>query len=259
MSSFCLGCGTTISESERFCSNCGRDSSLPAATPLPDPSASFGFPPETSGKAIFSLICGIFFLFPPSAIVAVIFGHLSRSEIRRSAGKLAGKGMALAGVILGYVGVALTVMWIVLIGISVPKAMRAMREGNTVASPVAAIRTLNTAEIAYSQSHRAEGYTCSLSDLSESWGIHGDLAQGRTNGYRFELQGCAPSNPGAPVTKYQVLAYPDASNRRAPAYCSNESAVIKISRNGSAKDCIISGVDLPTNTVNHAYSTQTSR
>jgi len=61
---------------------------------------------ETSGKAIGSLVCGLLFFFPPSAILAVIMGHLSLSEIRRSAGRLGGRGVAIAGLVLGYAGLS---------------------------------------------------------------------------------------------------------------------------------------------------------
>ncbi|MGC1167958.1 MAG: DUF4190 domain-containing protein, partial [Candidatus Acidiferrales bacterium] len=61
----------------------------------------------TSGKAIASLICGIFTLFLPASIAAIILGHLSLSEIRKSAGRLGGRGVASAGLVLGYAGIAL--------------------------------------------------------------------------------------------------------------------------------------------------------
>jgi hypothetical protein len=38
--------------------------------------------------------------------MAVVFGHLARSQIRKSAGRQKGAGLALAGLILGYLGVA---------------------------------------------------------------------------------------------------------------------------------------------------------
>jgi hypothetical protein len=63
-------------------------------------------PTETSGKAIGSLICGLFFLFFPIAIVAIVLGHLSLSDIRKAAGRLTGQGVAVAGLVLGYLGVA---------------------------------------------------------------------------------------------------------------------------------------------------------
>lgn len=56
--------------------------------------------PKTSGLAIASLITGLTCLSP----VAIVCGHIALSRIKASAGKLTGGGLALAGTILGYVG-----------------------------------------------------------------------------------------------------------------------------------------------------------
>jgi uncharacterized protein DUF4190 len=65
---------------------------------------------RTSGYAIASLILGIagFFVIPivPS-ILAVVFGHKAREELRRNP-TLGGDGLATAGIVLGWVGLALT-------------------------------------------------------------------------------------------------------------------------------------------------------
>ena len=65
----------------------------------------------TSVPAIISLVFGIIcWMALPfvGAIVAVVLGHIARSEIRRSPpGTLEGDGMALAGLILGYLHIAL--------------------------------------------------------------------------------------------------------------------------------------------------------
>jgi hypothetical protein len=45
---------------------------------------------KTSGKAIASLICGVFRWFLPALIAAIVLGHLSLSEIRKSAGRFEG-------------------------------------------------------------------------------------------------------------------------------------------------------------------------
>ncbi len=61
-----------------------------------------------SSSAIVSLIAGIvsWLAFPfISAIVAVIAGHMARGEIRRSNGTIGGNGMAMAGLILGYLNI----------------------------------------------------------------------------------------------------------------------------------------------------------
>jgi hypothetical protein len=68
---------------------------------------------QTSTLAIVSLVSGIvsWFLLPLiGAVIAVITGHMARREIRDSLGALTGDGLALAGLILGYLQLALTVL-----------------------------------------------------------------------------------------------------------------------------------------------------
>lgn len=70
---------------------------------------------KTSAHAIWSLVLGIlsFICFGFFAgIPAVICGHVARSKIRQSQGTLSGGGMALAGLILGYVGLVVTTIGI---------------------------------------------------------------------------------------------------------------------------------------------------
>ena len=64
---------------------------------------------RTSTLAIISLIGGItgWTILPfLGAIVAVITGHMAQSEIKKSGGMITGKGMATAGLILGYLAIA---------------------------------------------------------------------------------------------------------------------------------------------------------
>jgi hypothetical protein len=67
-------------------------------------------PRRTNPLAIVSLVAGLAqFLLPfIAAVVAIVTGHIARSQIRRSNEE--GSGMALAGLILGYIGVALSVL-----------------------------------------------------------------------------------------------------------------------------------------------------
>lgn len=65
---------------------------------------------QTSTLAVISLVFGIlaWILVPViGAIVAIITGHMARSEIRRSGGAIEGDGMAVAGLVLGYVSLLL--------------------------------------------------------------------------------------------------------------------------------------------------------
>jgi hypothetical protein len=259
VATFCLGCGNSISEDERFCPICGRDSS-PSA-PHIDPGVAFGLAPETSGKAIFSLVCGLLFILLPLSLVAVVFGHLSLSEIRRSAGRLTGRGMAITGLVFGYLGTALLVGFI---GLSIYEARIAQRARTTrnvgsnsilasnENSVVSSVRALNTAEIAYAQAHRTSGYTCSLYELSGAWGIGGELARGRKNGYVFALRDCTPAKANGPIVKYRLVAYPTVPGQTGTAaYCSDESDVIRMAPSGSPDDCLKTGSDLSETEIVH--------
>lgn len=68
-------------------------------------------PPATSGLAIASMICGIvsFFVWIIGSLAAIICGHIALSKIKKSGNQLQGKGMALAGVICGYLTLAIGV------------------------------------------------------------------------------------------------------------------------------------------------------
>jgi len=64
---------------------------------------------QTNVLAIISLIAGI--LGVPTAglgsLVAIITGHIAQSQIKKGGGFVTGKGLATAGLILGYLGIAL--------------------------------------------------------------------------------------------------------------------------------------------------------
>ncbi len=85
--------------------------------PQPNPPAyppAYPPPAQTSTMAVVSLVAGIaaWLLVPLiGAIVAVITGHMARKEINNSMGQLTGGGMATAGLVLGYVQLALTVIF----------------------------------------------------------------------------------------------------------------------------------------------------
>jgi hypothetical protein len=69
-------------------------------------------PSHTSTLAIVSLVTGIicWFILPfLGAIVAVVTGHLAKREIKDSQGSLSGDGLATAGLVLGYIHLALSI------------------------------------------------------------------------------------------------------------------------------------------------------
>lgn len=70
---------------------------------------------QTNGMAIAALVCGVaqVFLWFLAAIPAIVLGHMARKQIRQTGEQ--GDGMALAGMILGYIGLALTVLFVIII------------------------------------------------------------------------------------------------------------------------------------------------
>ena len=127
---FCSKCGANNPDEGRFCVGCGAplhgQSGVPAVpppvmtSPIPGLAPPYTGPTETSGKAIASLICGLLFFIFPAAVAAIILGHLSLSEINKSAGRLSGRGMAITGLVFGYGGILFISFILSLIHISEP-------------------------------------------------------------------------------------------------------------------------------------------
>ena len=79
----------------------------PPQPPIPAPQqAPHQTSPQTSGLAIASLVCSIVGV----SLIAIILGHIALGKIRRSNGAVDGKGLALAGTIVGYVGLFLFIV-----------------------------------------------------------------------------------------------------------------------------------------------------
>ena len=67
----------------------------------------------TSGLGIASLVVGILWMYWIGSILAVIFGHVALSQIKKDP-SIGGRGMAVAGVVLGWIGVGVLLLSIVL-------------------------------------------------------------------------------------------------------------------------------------------------
>jgi hypothetical protein len=87
----------------------------PYGYPAQPPHASAPASRSTNGFAVASLVCscaGILLLGLP-AVAGIVFGFVARSKIRRSNGAERGDGLALAGIIVGFVVVGLVLLTIV--------------------------------------------------------------------------------------------------------------------------------------------------
>ena len=176
--------------------------------------------------------------------MAIILGHLSLSEIKKSAGRLTGQGLAIAGLVLGYLGIVAIPFILIVAAIAIPNFLRARIAANE-SSAAGSVRTLITAEVSYNQMNAATGFTCNLSDLSSAGLIDQLLASGEKFGYRFDVQNCARETEGGPVTKFQITASPRSHNQSGVrAFCADEGGVIRMDSRGSAENCIANGSPL---------------
>ena len=89
--------------------------------------------PVNSGAAIASLVCGIlgFILWLP-CIPAVILGHISLSAIKKSAGALTGRGMAITGLVMGYLMIAAIPIVAVAAAIAIPSFAKVSMQANQI-------------------------------------------------------------------------------------------------------------------------------
>jgi Domain of unknown function (DUF4190) len=72
---------------------------------------------QTAGKAIGALVCGIVGLAvcAPVGLAAILLGNQARTEIAGSGGRLQGDGMAVAGLIMGWIAVGFLVLGILIV------------------------------------------------------------------------------------------------------------------------------------------------
>jgi hypothetical protein len=134
----CSNCATVVAEGTHFCPRCGASMTAPPpdftppspesppwapAPSRPPPYAAAPYPQAygpgrpaqaTNGMAVASLVLGIVWLFWVGSILAVVFGYVGKGQIDRSGGTQSGRGLAIAGITLGWVGVGFLVLTIVL-------------------------------------------------------------------------------------------------------------------------------------------------
>ena len=85
----------------------------------PGPSASPYATPvtKTNGMATASLVFGILWMYGIGSILALVFGYLGKAQIARSEGRETGRGLAVAGIVLGWIGVVATIVIILMFAI----------------------------------------------------------------------------------------------------------------------------------------------
>jgi hypothetical protein len=115
-------------------------------------------PPRNSdGWGIASLILSIVWLGGLGSLLAVVFGHIGISRTRRERGSAS--GLAVAGLVLGYLGIALVLLVLVF---AVP-AFQAARQQGSIAVLKSDLRTVGVSEETYYTDNGA--YTADIANL----------------------------------------------------------------------------------------------
>lgn len=123
--------------------------------------AAGNLPPKTSSLAIASLVSGIISILGClfiTGIPAIICGHIAKRRIKKSSSKLTGKGLATAGLIMGY----LSLLFSLLAAVSISQLIKQEDIMNAVKDSFNA-QILHQSFLAYESTHGA--YPEKISDL----------------------------------------------------------------------------------------------
>lgn len=287
---FCFKCGASMPEDATVCPQCAAPVQAmptpppPPQQPAPNPASTSAwlnappissqppsqYPPQaqpyggqqqppsaqqTDGKATASLILGILSLLCLSifaGIPAIILGHMSKANIRRSMGRLKGDGMATAGLIMGYISAAAIPLILIIAAVAIPNLLRSKIAANESAA-ASTVRTINTSQITYSTVYPDHGYASDLATLGP--GPSGSCSTGTAQhaclldsivagsrctagqwcakgGYSFIVSGVCDS--AGVCSNYVITATPlvsGSSGRK--SFCSTSDAIIRISARGT--------------------------
>lgn len=112
-----------------------------------------------------------------------------------------------------------------------------------VDSAIVRMRALSAAEAQFAKAHPELGYTCSFSQLPSTDETVMRMAKSQiVNGYAFDIVGCQAQLAAKPNATYYLTARPLHSGQ--PAYCSDQSGILKADYDGSVERCRTSGVPL---------------
>ena len=266
----CPSCGKEVAQTDATCGFCGSAlspephssaESLPSAD-VAAPPGGLELSPRKSGKAIASLIFGLFPFVPwvgllsfvfgsysphltlglypldfVAAVVAIILGHRAKAAIRLSGGQFRERGIAIAGLALAYLWLAGSVL---VMGISafIANSQTAANQ----ASAVGSLRIINVAAKTYAQTYN-RGFppalaalgppipeTSNASPVSSEKGtglIDDVLAMGTKLNYRFTYV-AGPVDSRGKIQTYTVRADPTEPGKTGKRhYFTDQTGVIR--------------------------------
>ena len=248
----CPHCSHENAEGRKYCRVCAKPLQPEPARAQPTaprtPQAS-SLQPKLSKMAVASLILSFFSLLLPFGIAALVLGHMSRTRIAKSEGRLKGTEVAFAGLILGYImapiGALLCLGAIgslfqfnqelskhpddraalvaVLKNGGRYKKVAAETPEQHQRSTVEALSMIRDRQTEYLNSHPDEGYACRLEQIGEPLNSDNELGSriARSH-YYIGIERCGTANK----LWYTVLATPKAGFFTSPSYCLDSTGAI---------------------------------
>jgi hypothetical protein len=260
----CPRCGHLNSDGRKYCRGCAKSlAAEPARIPPPEaPRPAYLHRPALSKMALASLLLSIFTIIVPLGIAAVVLGHISRVQIARSGGREKGLGVALAGLAIGYLQLALVVLVALgLLGVwpefrpevdrkpynraaildriahGDPNKVTPDNTARHQQKALAALRIIHAEQANYLAAHPGDGYACQLSLLGVDSRAESELGSLlAVSDYDVKILRC--SQVDGP--NYVVLAIPrtEGNPGDAPIYCLDQANGIERYDADQARDAV---------------------
>ena len=169
----------------------------------------------TSRNAKLSFVLGLFSVIPPVAVYAIRYGYKGRAEVRESEGRVAGRGLATAGIVLGWTGVAAFVCCACLLAAAILFHDSFSPIARNESAAVANLRDVNRALVAYASTYQ-NGFPSTLTPLTNSTQAATNCNQagllpqerviGPYEGYAFRYKPAYPDNQRSPAISPKAAA-----------------------------------------------------
>jgi Domain of unknown function (DUF4190) len=166
----------------------------------------------TSRNAKLSFGLGIFSVIPPVAVYAIRYGFKGRAEVRESEGRVKGRALATAGLILGWLGVGL---FTCAFGLELYAHNHRSAKAANESAAIGNLRAVSTALVSYASAYQ-NGFPSTLNPLTESAGQAADcnhaglLAEarfaGQYSGYVFHYRPLYPDSRSSPAISPKAAA-----------------------------------------------------